>query len=169
MGARTILIYVLRAMIKICFLFVSLCLISACSTPSEHNTEFNKLLNSENPALHALHDQEVRELMDRVNSVMMERFMSEHEMDIERRKYANQIIEAANNLSVTAKTLVNKIPRLNLNPEEQTAFHNLADKLDLYAQTLQKQAIEHNYSAIPSTLHEVSSICMACHTLFRKL
>lgn len=162
-------LFAVSAMTKICFLFVSLCWITACSAPSEHKTKFNKLLNSENPALHAVHDREVRELMDRVNGVMMERFMSEHEMDIERRKYANKIIQAANNLSLTAKTLVEKIPNLNLNPEEQTAFHNLADKLNLYALTLQKQAEEHNYNAIPSTLHEVSSICMACHTLFRQL
>lgn len=156
-------------MTKICFLFAGLCLISACSAPSEHKSEFNKLLNSENPALHAVHDREVRELMDRVNGVMMERFMSEHEMDIERRKYADQIIETAKNLSEAAKTLVYKIPNLDLNPKEQAAFHNLADKLDLYADTLQKQAEEHNFSAMPGTLHEVSSICMACHTLFRKL
>lgn len=155
-------------MTKIYFLFVGLCLISACSTPSEHKTAFNKRLNSENPALHAVHDQDVRELMDRVNGVMMERFMSEHEMDIERRKYANQIIEAAKNLSETSKTLVYKIPHLDLNPEEQTAFHSLADKLDLSAHTLQKQAEEHSFSAMSGTLHEVSSICMACHALFRK-
>lgn len=155
-------------MTKICFLFAGLCLISACSVPSEHQTEFNKLLNSENPALHAVQNQEVRELMDRVNALMMERFMSEHEMDIERRKYENQIIEAAKSLSETSKTLVYKIPKLDLNSEEQTAFHNLADKLDLYAHTLQKQAEQHNFSAMPGTLHEVSSICMACHALFRK-
>lgn len=156
-------------MIKICFLFVGLCWISACSAPPEHNTEFNARFNSETPALHAIHDQEVRELMDKVKGVMMERFMSEHEMDIERRKFTRQIIEAAKSLSETAKKLVSKIPALGLNSEEQKAFHHLADKLDGYALTLQKQAEAQNYNAIPGTLHEVSSVCMACHALFRKI
>ena len=122
-----------------------------------------------NPALHAVQNGELRALMDRMNGLMMERFMTEHEMDIERRRHANQIIETAKNLAETAKMLVEKMPALDLKADEQKAFHNLADKLGQNAKNLQKQAENHSFPAMSDTLHDIQSTCLACHTLFRKL
>lgn len=121
------------------------------------------------PALHAIQNQELRELMDRMNGLMMERFMTEQEMDIERERFARQIIESAKTLAATASQLIDILPSLGLNSESQNAFHTLAKKLSEQAGNLEKQAENRRYTAISATLHEMTSTCMACHTLFRKL
>jgi hypothetical protein len=121
------------------------------------------------PALHAIKDQELRDLMDRMNGLMMERFMTEHEIDIERHKYVLQIIQASETLDATAQTLLNKLPTLGLEPAEQTAFRNLAHKLGQQAHSLKNQAENRSFNGVSATLHEMRTTCMACHTLFRKL
>ena len=149
---------------KFMFTLLSVCWVVACSTPAP--TEVT--LAEGQPALHALQDTELRDLMDRMNGLMLERFMTEHEMDIERRKYTRQIIEAAGKLANTAQALIIKMPGLGLNASEQRAFLSLAQKLNQHAQRLQTQAEHHAYNAIPGTLSEMKSDCLACHTLFRK-
>ncbi|AEG00791.1 cytochrome c [Methylomonas methanica] len=130
--------------------------------------EFSDSRGNDQPALHAVQDQELRELMDRMNGLMLERFMTEHEMDVVRGKYTRQIIETAKTLQITAGSLVDKIPSLNLTTDEAKAFRNLARKLSQHAKTLEAQAEHGGLNAIPGTLHEMKSTCMACHTLFRR-
>lgn len=146
------------------FSIVVLCLLCSCSTAPDHAS-----FNMETPALHALQDQQLRELMDRMSGLMFERFMTEHEMDVERRKYARQIINAALILNSSAETLVKRAPDLGMNAEENNAFVILAQKLGHQAETLKNQAENNSFNAISSTLHEMKSTCMACHTLFRKI
>lgn len=106
--------------------------------------------------------------MDKMNGLMLERFMTEHEMDVERRKYTRQIIDAAILLNNTAGSLIHKIPELNLSVDEQNAFRTLAVKLGQSAQLLGTQAEHNALTAVSETLHDMKSTCMACHTLFRK-
>ncbi len=143
------------------------CTFCACS--SQLGGESDLAFASGGPALHAIQDRELRDLMDRMNGLMMERFMTEHEIDIERSRFTQQIIDAAKTLSSTVKHLVSKLPSLELNANQQSAFRNLANKLGQQADTLQKQAENQHFNAISSTLHEMRSTCMACHTLFRKI
>ena len=156
-------------MSKTAYLIVCLNWLGACASIPEHHAAINAPSPSGSPALHAIQDQELRGLMDRMTALMMERFMTEHEMDIERRRHTEQIIEAANSLATTAELLEQKLPGLGLNPDEQNAFRTLAKKLGQEAKTLQHQAENHAYSAISGQLHEMQSTCLACHTLFRKL
>lgn len=130
--------------------------------------EFSNNGNNSQPALHAVQDEELRTLMDRMNGLMLERFMTEHEMDVVRRKYTRQIIDTAKTLQNTAASLIDKIPGLSLTTEEEKAFRILAYKLSQYANSLQIQAEHDAFNAIPGTLHEMKSTCMACHTLFRR-
>lgn len=150
---------------KFFLLLLSCGFLVACSSQPELNSPTPASL----PALHAVQDQELRELMGRMNGLMMERFMTEHEMDIERQKYARQIIGASKTLEATAQALLNKLPDLGLNADEQTAFRNLAQKLGQQAHNLQNQAENRAFNSVSATLHEMQSTCMACHTLFRKL
>lgn len=145
-------------------LIVALCLLCSCSTATDPTN-----LIVETPALHALQDQELRELMDRMSGLMFERFMTEHEMDIERRKYARQIIDAASTLQNSAAALIKRAPALGMTNDEQNAFLVMAQKLGHHAKLLKMQAETNSFNAISTTLHEMKSTCMACHTLFRKI
>ncbi|MDD2760838.1 MAG: cytochrome c [Methylomonas sp.] len=144
------------------------CAMTACSSRPAGSDAFSGD-SSGSPALHAVQDRELRQLMDRMNGLMMERFMTEHEMDIERSRYTRQIVEASKTLTVTATSLVNKLPGLGLSENEQAAFRSLAQTLGQHANDLQNQAKNHNFNAMSSTLHEMRATCQACHTLFRKL
>jgi len=141
------------------------CLLSACSASPDSNT-FSSLGE---PALHAVQDRELQKLMDRMNGLMLERFMTEHEMDIERSRYSKQIYRAASELQTTAQSLANKAKDLGLTAEEQKAYLNLAGKLGLHAQSLQRQAEHHTFNAMTETLRDMKATCTACHTLFRKM
>ncbi len=148
------------------FFFIAIfALTTACSSTRD---AANNLVNGQ-PALHAIQNQELRVLMDRMNGLMMERFMTEQEMDIERERFARQIVETAKTLTSTASALMDISPSLGLDSEARNAFNALAKKLSEQAGSLEKHAENRRYNAISATLHEMSSTCMACHTLFRKI
>ncbi|MGR8929154.1 MAG: hypothetical protein ACU836_00835 [Gammaproteobacteria bacterium] len=144
------------------------CLSSACSSQSVYTGDSVIIQSGVQPALHAVQDRELRDLMDRMNALMMERYMTEQEMDVQRARFADRIVEASGLLAGTADRLVSKLPELGLNDQEASAFRILADKLRQQATLLAKQAENRSYNAISRTLHEMTSTCMACHTLFRK-
>lgn len=145
------------------------CLTVACSTRPNEASNLTVAGNGGQPALHAVQDKELRQLMDRMNGLMLERFMTEQEMDIERSRFSEQIIAASKTLGDTANALVSKLPKLGLSLKEQNAFRALAQKLGQQANNLQKQTENHNFHAMSATLHDMTSTCMACHTLFRKI
>jgi hypothetical protein len=143
-------------------------LLSACSTlDREHIAEGGRSETGE-PALHAIHDNELRDLMDRMDSLMQERFMTETQLDNERRKYSHRIADSAQDLSKTIDTIIAKLPSLALSPAEQTTFLALANKLRQQTELLQQQASQNRIDAIDDGLHQINTTCTSCHALFRK-
>lgn len=145
-------------------------LLNACSDiggtyPKKPIIEQSK---NEQPALHAIQSAELRELMDRMDILMQERFMTEHEIDVQRRKYARRIASTAEELSKTVTAIIDVLPALKLSAKEQKVFLYLAKNLDEHAQLLQKQATQNQIDAINTTMNQISSTCTTCHSLFRK-
>lgn len=141
---------------------------AACSTAPEQHTP-TSLPNTGQPALHALHDTRLRDLMAEMNSLMFERMRTELELDQERRQRARQIAASAAGLTRTIDAIVATLPRLNLNPGEQTTFIALANKLRGQTKLLEEQASRNQIDAMPATLDQMASTCTACHQLFRKI
>jgi hypothetical protein len=121
------------------------------------------------PALHAVNDTRLRELMAQMNSLLFERFMTEHELDKERRKHARQIAAAAVDLDHAIDAILARQPALQLNAAEQTPFTALAAKLREQARELKLQADANQIDALPAMLERMTHTCTACHELFRKL
>lgn len=121
------------------------------------------------PALHAIHDRQLRELMNRMDVLMHERFITETELDIERRKYATQIGNTATSLSDTVASIIGKLPSLSLQTSEQAVFLALANKLRQQAGELQQMARHNQIDAIDDHLRQINTTCSSCHALFRKL
>lgn len=107
--------------------------------------------------------------MDRMNTLMFERFMAEPDIDRERRIYTLKIADAASDLSATVEVILSRLPALNLSTDEQTVFRALAGKLREQADILQAQAKLNRIDAIQQTLDQTSATCSSCHALFRKL
>ncbi|MGR8952781.1 MAG: cytochrome c [Gammaproteobacteria bacterium] len=140
-------------------------LLTACT---DAGVTRRKTLDITHPASHAIQSAQLRELMDRMDILMQERFMTEHEVDIERRKYATRMASAAENLSKTVKAILELLPSLKLDAKDQNAFLFLANQLDNQAQALQKQARQNQIDAIGDTMNQISATCTTCHSLFRK-
>lgn len=121
------------------------------------------------PALHAVKDSQLRELMDRMDSLMHERFMTETEIDDERRKYSRRIADTALGLSKTVDAIIAKMPSLSLSAQERTAFLALADKLHHQTEHLRELATQNQIDAIDDSLHQINTTCTSCHALFRKI
>lgn len=138
-------------------------------TASQQPARPNHLPDTGTPALHALNDARLRELMDRMNALMFDRFMTQPELEQERRRYTAGISESARQLDATIDALLARLPALQLEPHEQDTFQAIAHKLRNEARTLNDQALQGDTDALPATLERISNTCTACHGLFRKL
>ncbi|MDX8128534.1 hypothetical protein QLH52_14670 [Methylomonas sp. OY6] len=154
---------------KTLYLAALLLMLSACSQNNQYAYLQGGRSQTGQPALHAVRDKRLHELMDRMNSLMQERFMTEQQLDVERRKYSRQIGEAARDLAATVEIMIARMPGLQLNAAEQTTFLALAGKLREEMRQLQQLAEQNHIDAIPDSLHEINTTCTSCHALFRKL
>jgi len=152
------------------WLSVIILFMNACSDTGDMRYTKLDIEHSEinQPTLHAIRSSQLRELMDRMDILMQERFMTEHEVDIERRKYALRMATTAENLSKTVNAILHVLPSLKLNSKDQNIFLSLANKLDDQAQILQKQAQQNQIDSIDNTMNQISATCASCHSLFRK-
>lgn len=152
------------------WLFIIVLLLNACTNAGDIQQIKPDIDHREidQPASHGIQSSQLRELMDRMDILMQESFMTEHEVDIERRKYARRMASTASNLSKTVHAILLLLPSLKLNSEDQNAFLSLANKLDNQAQVLQKQAEQNQIDAISNSMNQISATCTTCHSLFRK-
>ncbi|WKJ89783.1 cytochrome c [Methylomonas montana] len=155
---------------KITIILATLFVLSACAgSTSEPALIKGGRSETGRPALHAVRDNQLRTLMDRMDSLMQERFMTELQLDVERRKYSRQIAETAGSMESTVDAIIASMPGLQLSATEKTTFQALAGKLREEIQQLQLQAQQNQIDAIATSVHEINTTCTSCHALFRKL
>lgn len=142
--------------------------LSACAQHDEPSNLGGESTTGQ-PALHSIHDSQLRLMMDRMDTLMHERFMTETQLDSERRKYAQRIADSAQKLSQTVDTIISKMPSLPLTPSEQTTFLALANKLHDQTGQLYDLASRNRLEDINVRLHQINTTCISCHALFREM
>lgn len=143
------------------FLFAAvMLLLAACAGKSSHLAPGS--------AAHAIHDQQLHQLMTRMDNLMHERFMTETQLDAERRKYAGQIADNASAISRTVGDIITQLPRLGLNAADQSVFLAQAAKLKQQAEQLGLLAGQNHIDAIDDHLRQINETCSTCHAVFRK-
>lgn len=140
--------------------------LTACTPPAQQ-LQFPKLTVTGSPVLHAIDSAKLRQLMNRMNSLMYETNLTDQEMDIQRRQALTQVIHAADGVDLAINDIVAAQAKLNLDPSDQKVFHSLAVHLRDEAHTLKAQALAHQVNEIPVTLEKMSATCTSCHELFR--
>jgi hypothetical protein len=105
--------------------------------------------------------------MDRMNSLMFERNLTEHELDNQRREVTDRVYNAANDLDQAIEGILAALPGLKLTADEQKVFRLLAVDLRGEARNLKAQAEAHQTEEIPATLAKMTVTCTTCHELFR--
>ncbi|MDD1623013.1 MAG: cytochrome c [Methylococcaceae bacterium] len=148
-------------------LVIGATLLSACTATSQPAAPAG-LPDTGQPALHAVSDARLRELMDQMNALMFERFMTQPEIDRERRIHAQKMADAAEKLGSAIDAILSRLPALNLNQDEQLTFRALAGKLGEQAHALNAQAKLNHIDNIEPMLDQMTATCSSCHTLFRK-
>lgn len=142
--------------------------LAACTQPppSRHPSG---LFDTGQPALHAVSDTRLRELMNRMNGLIFERFVTEPERDRETLKETDEIARTAADLGRSIDGLYARLPALDLNESEQATFRALADKLRNQASQLRQLAADRRLEDLSGQLAQISATCTACHGLFRQL
>ncbi|MBS1213418.1 MAG: hypothetical protein H6R26_2035 [Proteobacteria bacterium] len=151
---------------RLAFIVLGSLVLSACSTPTEPLPR-SGLPDTGRPALHAVTDAKLRELMNQMNTLIFDRFTAQPELDRERRAYALRMAQTANTLSETVDHIRSRLPELSLNESERITFLAVADKLHDQAKTLEFQANHNQIDAITATLDQITATCSSCHALFR--
>ena len=118
-------------------------------------------------ALHAVHSQELRQVMLESSGNTFERLPQELDQARQRREQLAEVARVAESMMLAA----NKIPAIagdvQLEPREQELFITLASRLSTQAAQLKVQAEQMAMNSTQQTLQEIGATCISCHTLFR--
>ena len=122
-------------------------------------------LETSKTLLHAIHSDEIRNIMRRLDSLVYEREYTELELQKLNKKQIELLAKEALTLSQTAANLPNIDSLNNLSDEDQLAFNAMATELKDFAIELKKES-DANHET--ETLYiKLQSTCNTCHQLFR--
>lgn len=123
--------------------------------------------NSERQAvLHVIQGNELKDSMQRLRSLMLERNLTEPELDAQRRRVISLVQDVAKGAESSLNCILAAEQRLNLAEHQLTQFHALGDQLRLEVNTLRTQTETHQIAAISLTLENMNHTCTDCHVLF---
>ena len=120
-----------------------------------------------NPALSAIHSDQLRRIMLRLNELAYEREYTELGLDRLRAKQIDSLVTEAETLAGNADGLSETQAREELTAEELITFKAIANQL--YSEALQIQTDIHanNFMNVDKGYRQLRHTCNACHNLFR--
>lgn len=142
--------------------------------PSSKQRYEDSLVNTGKPALHAVHNDRLVELMGRLGNLYYQSWPQEIEdqqqdqQERAREKYLAEVADVAAAMSRAAGDLPDAVKDAGLTVEERTVFDNLTTKLRDGADRLGKETATGNLDSIQSCLDQLSTTCNACHSKFRE-
>ena len=117
--------------------------------------------------LNAIHSNDVRIIMRRLNVLAYEREFTELELEKLRARQIKLLAQTAGELAQTAEQLPEDVQK-DLNREDQTTFRAMANQLYSESLRLEKEAEANNYRALNEGYQRLRETCNACHRLFRE-
>ncbi len=117
--------------------------------------------------LNAIHSDEVKRIMQKLNSLIYEREYTELELQKLNHRQIELLIEEATTLSKTATNLPNISSLKDLNEEEQLTFNAMANQLRKIAMELKREIDSNHEDKVDAVYIKLESTCNTCHQLFR--
>ncbi|MDP2202456.1 MAG: hypothetical protein Q8K07_10590 [Methylicorpusculum sp.] len=143
--------------------------LSSDPTPaSKKNAHVTEPPDTGEPAMHAVQNNRLQQVMQQINSLVYAQLSSEISLGQERQIKTEEIARIAGELAASEKSMIETMPSLNLKPNEEATFIALAEKLRLSAVQMETLARQHQLQGIPETLDNITNTCTSCHVLFRK-
>ena len=116
--------------------------------------------------LNAIHSNDVRIIMRRLNVLAYEREYTELELEKLRARQIKLLAQTAGELAQTAEQLPEDVQK-DLSREDQTTFRAMANQLYSESLQLEEEAAANNYRALNECYQRLRETCNACHRLFR--
>ncbi len=147
---------------------LSILVFAACSQSPRQRYE-RKLADTGKPAIHAVHDEWLRQLMADLREIALEQITQEMEPGLAGGPKADEIADIAECLAETSREIPTVLQDVRLSSEDQRFFKALSNKLAAQALELAGLARQNEVPAMEAKLDEMISTCNACHNSFRIL
>ncbi len=127
-----------------------------------------QLLETGKPALHAIQNNELKEIMKNLNRLHFDRMPQEldHDPFDWHLKKVEQIAGKMSQATVEIATLSENI---EINPQEKKLFDALAEKLGQQAGELELAAKDRDILQVRQAMNSMTTTCNACHSAFRMI
>jgi len=153
---------------KLYFKTILLILITFITTsPLLFANDVSEKLETGKTILNAVHSDEVKGIMQRLNSLIYEREFTELELQKLNHRQIELLIEEATSLSQTAINQPNITSLEDLSEDEQLAFNAMAAQLKNIAIELKREIDSNHEEEVDAVYLKLESTCNTCHQLFR--
>lgn len=148
-------------LISLSLILLTLVLTNMPVFAEEHSSSENKAI------FHAVHSDDVRNIMRRLKLLIYERENSELEIERLRNKQISLLAEEANKLANTAEDLPDIASLQSLNDEERLTFTAMANQLHDITLEMEKAINTNHQQELDEAYIKLQDTCNTCHKLFR--
>lgn len=136
-----------------------------CAPPPQVRYE-ERLEETPAPAVHAVHEQRLRELMQDLDRLRDERLPKVLDPRVETRRQARTVEQVAQAMAESAPAIAAAVPP-DLEPADQQEFRRLAAELGSRSRALADEAASLTTAQRRERLAEIDRTCGRCHARFR--
>ena len=144
----------------LCFIFINY-------NPALSADETATDIKTKKAILHALHSEDVRNIMRRLKLLIYERETTELELEKLRRDQLRLLVEETRELAGTAENLPDIASLKTLNEEERVTFTAMANQLYDITVEMEKAMDANHQQDLDAAYLKLQETCSTCHKLFR--
>lgn len=144
-------------------------LIVAACYPTPRQRYQRRLVDTGDPALHAVHSDRLREIMVELNDLAFDRLPQEMDPTAARDRRIREVSALAATLADDAGLLEGMLDADSHPEKDRRVFDSFAQKLGSQAKALMVAAEANDLGAMDDNLGELVATCNACHSTFRQL
>ncbi len=135
--------------------------------PRQSKSYQEKLIDTGDPALHAVHSDELKNLMNNLDGLTFSRMPQELGSGQQQKSYLEQTANIADAMAEAARKIPAVSGQLQLQQEEITLFQALSVKLEKQANELSNLARAGETRLARDQFAAITVTCNACHSAFR--
>ncbi len=139
---------------------------SACHETSSSVAYQKKLADTGAPALHAVHNARLRELMARIDRLTTD---GDYARPLELERSQEEAVKVGEALVKDSAMLTDFGNQLELSEEEHLIYEKMAKKLRGQAETYLNAARNKDFGDMERSLDAMMHTCDACHATFRQM
>lgn len=143
--------------------------LQVCCAPTPRQRYERQMLNTGEPALHAVHSERLEEVMEDLSGLTLDRLPQEMDVSSERERHMDEIAVIARSLAETSAGITDAAPDYELAAAEREVFDKLTAKLHSQAVLLEHHAEAKDLPSVRGALDQITATCNACHSAFRQV